>query len=85
MVSTKMINTVVVDVPRIKAHPKYRKRVRLNTRYKAHNLLPDISVGDRVKIEETRPISKDKRWIVREKISTAHSPKSSEPETPLIV
>ena len=77
VVSAKMTKTVVVDVARVKEHPKYRKRIRVNTRYKAHNELEGISVGDRVTIEESRPLSKDKYWVVKEKIERS-SPKNEE-------
>lgn len=66
IVSTKMQKTVVVAVRRVKIHPKYGKRFRIDTRYKAHAESGDWRVGDEVIITETRPISKDKRWIVSE-------------------
>ena len=66
IVSTKMQKTVVVAVRRAKIHPKYGKRFRVDTRYKAHAEGGDWRVGDEVTITETRPISKDKRWIVSE-------------------
>lgn len=68
IVSTKMQKTVVVAVSRVKIHPKYGKRFRVDTKYKAHAESGDWRVGDEVTIAETRPISKDKRWTVLELI-----------------
>ena len=69
VVSTKMAKTVVVDVGRMRVHPKYKKRSLINKKYKAHYEGSDVALGDRVIIEETRPLSKDKRWQVIEVIS----------------
>lgn len=68
VVSTKMQKTVVVRVDRVVLHPKYKKRYKVSKRYKAHNLLEDIKEGDKVLIEETRPLSKEKKWRVIKKI-----------------
>lgn len=62
--SDKMTKTVVVEVERVKVHPKYKKRYRVNKKYKAHDEKDQAHVGDKVIIEETRPLSKDKRWRV---------------------
>ncbi len=62
--STKMEKTVVVTVERLKEHPIYRKKYKVKKNYKAHCELPDIKEGDIVVIEETKPISKDKKWII---------------------
>ena len=67
--SVKMEKTVVVSVERKFIHPLYRKVIRRNKRYKVHNEIKGIKLGDQVKIEETRPISKEKRFIVKEKVS----------------
>lgn len=64
IISNKMQKTVVVQVERIKEHPKYKKRYRVHKKYKAHYDGGDFKVGDKVVIEECRPISKDKRWRV---------------------
>lgn len=64
VVSTKMAKTVVVSVGRIFVHPKYKKRLEVNKRYKAHYEGNELSVGDNVVIEETRPLSKGKRWQI---------------------
>lgn len=68
VVSNKMQKTLVVEVERIKVHPKYKRRYKLHKRYKAHNEKGEYNLGDKVLIEECRPISKDKHWIVIKKI-----------------
>lgn len=65
--STKMMKTVSVRVDRTVIHPKYGKRYAVSTKYLAHNESPDIKAGDKVVIEETRPLSALKRWRVIEK------------------
>lgn len=64
VVSTKMAHTVVVEVTRLKKHPRYHKYVRETKRYKAHVESGAVSEGDKVTIELTRPISRDKHWRV---------------------
>lgn len=64
VVSNKMQNTLVVKVQRTMLHPRYSKVVKLNKKYYAHYDGNDIKVGDEVRIMETRPISKLKRWRV---------------------
>ncbi|OGY90400.1 MAG: 30S ribosomal protein S17 [Candidatus Komeilibacteria bacterium RIFCSPLOWO2_01_FULL_52_15] len=64
VVSTKMQKTVVVRVDRVKVHPKYGKRFTVSKNYKAHDETGMCHEKDRVLIEETRPISRDKRWRV---------------------
>lgn len=68
VVSTKQTKTVVVDVERKFAHPLYKKIIKRNKHYQVHNEDLDLKVGDRVVIEETRPISKMKRFRIKEKI-----------------
>jgi len=68
VVSNKMKKTLVVEVERIKEHLKYKKRFKVHKKYKAHDEKGEYKPGDRVVIEECRPISKDKRWRVIEKI-----------------
>jgi small subunit ribosomal protein S17 len=68
IVSDKMQKTVVVKVERIKEHPKYKKRYKVHKKYKAHIEKGEYKVGDKVIIEECRPISKEKRWRVIKKI-----------------
>ena len=64
ILSNKMQKTVVVEVERIKEHPKYKRRFKIHKKYKAHTEKSDYQIGDRVIIEECRPISKDKKWKV---------------------
>lgn len=67
VVSDKMQKTVVVAVTRSKKHPKYQKYYKITTRFKAHDEKGQYHTGDKVVIQESRPISKDKKWIVLEK------------------
>ncbi len=64
VVSNKMTKTVVVRVDRLKKHPKYQKYFRVSRKFKAHDEKNEYKVGDVVEIQETRPLSKDKRWRV---------------------
>lgn len=70
VVSNKMSKTLVVEVERIKVHPKYHRRYKVHKRYKAHFEEGEYTVGDKVIIEECRPISKEKRWRVISKIKS---------------
>lgn len=62
VVSDKMAKTVVVTVTRLKKHSKYGKYFRITNRFKAHDEKGEYHVGDKVLIQETRPMSKEKRW-----------------------
>lgn len=64
VVSDKMDKTVVVAVSRVVRHPFYRKILRRITKLKAHDEKNECKVGDRVRLIETRPISKNKHWRV---------------------
>ena len=64
VVSDKMDKTVVVLEETMRLHKIYKKRVKTSKRYKAHDENNECGVGDRVRIMETRPLSKDKRWRV---------------------
>lgn len=64
--SDKMDKTVVVAVDRTMRHPLYRKVVRTTKKYMAHDEENKCEVGDIVRIVESRPISKNKRWVVQE-------------------
>lgn len=64
VVSTKMAKTVVVTVERQRTHRLYKKAMRRLTRFKAHDENGVCAEGDLVRIQETRPLSKDKRWRV---------------------
>jgi len=70
VVSDKMDKTVVVAVENRTAHPKYGKIVVRTKRYKAHDEENKCKEGDRVRIQETRPLSRTKRWSVLEILST---------------
>jgi small subunit ribosomal protein S17 len=65
VVSDKMQKTVVVAVDRQVQHAKYKKFVRARKTYKVHDEANQCKVGDRVRIEETRPLSRDKRWRLK--------------------
>lgn len=69
VVSDKMDKTVVVEVERLKLHPKYEKHFRQRRRFKAHDEKNQYRTGDQVVIEEARPFSKEKRWVVISKIN----------------
>jgi small subunit ribosomal protein S17 len=71
VVSDKMEKTVVVVVQDLKAHPLYKKVVRRTARFKAHDADNTCGIGDRVRIMETRALSKDKRWRVVEILEKA--------------
>ncbi len=71
VVSDKADKTIVVNVQRQVVHPKYGKIVRLNKKYKAHDENNDCGIGDTVRIMETRPLSKTKRWRLIEIIAKA--------------
>ena len=62
VVSDKMDKTAVVSVERNTRHPLYGKIIRLSKKYKVHDPENACSIGDKVKIMETRPLSKEKRW-----------------------
>ena len=64
VISNKMQKTVVVLVERIKEHQKYKRRFKVKKKYKAHDEKGEYKIGDRVIIEECRPLSKEKRWRV---------------------
>ena len=68
VVSDKMQKTVVVNVERVKEHPKYKRRFKVHKKYKAHDQNQEYKVGDKVIIEETAPISKDKHFKVISKV-----------------
>jgi small subunit ribosomal protein S17 len=65
VVSDKMDKTVVVEVKRLIAHPLYHKTIRRRAKYKAHDPENTCQVGDKVLIEECRPMSREKRWRVK--------------------
>jgi len=69
VVKDKMAKTVVVEVERVLKHPKYHKYLKTKTTCKAHDEENKAKIGDKVLIMETRPLSKDKRWVVKEIIT----------------
>lgn len=71
VVSNKMDKTVVVAVENLVPHPKYNKTIVQTKRYKAHDEDNSCNMGDRIRIRETRPLSKTKRWVVVETIERA--------------
>ncbi len=68
IVSLKPAKTAVVRISMLKKHPKYKKRYTAEKQYLAHNELEDLAVGSKVEIEESRPLSKLKRWKVVRKL-----------------
>lgn len=64
VVSNKMSKTIVVEVLRLKKHPKYKKYYKVTTKFKVHDEENKFQPGDKVIFKETRPISKDKKWTV---------------------
>ncbi len=65
IVSLKMQKTAVVKVDRLKFHPKYKTRFKVSKKFKAHYEDGQYKVGDKVIIEETRPLSREKRWKIK--------------------
>jgi len=71
VVSDKMDKTAVIAVERLIKHPVYKKYIKRTTKFKAHDQKNECQVGDIVKIMETRPLSKTKRWRVVEILEKA--------------
>ncbi|MBN1793612.1 MAG: 30S ribosomal protein S17 [Candidatus Omnitrophica bacterium] len=71
VVSDKMAKTIVVQVERLTPHPLYRRLVKRRKKVKAHDEQNQAHTGDKVQIEETRPLSKDKRWRLIEILEKA--------------
>jgi len=69
--SDKMEKTITVSVETVKQHPLYKKTIRTNKKYKAHDENNEAKAGDVVKIMETRPLSRDKRWKLTEVVQKA--------------
>lgn len=68
VVSDKMQKTVTVEVERRISHPRYKKTYSIHKKYKAHEEKGECKVGDKVIIEECRPLSREKRWRVIKKL-----------------
>ena len=75
VVSAKMQKTIVVQVERKLRHPKYRRVVRRYSKFKVHDQNGQAKPGDAVKIIETRPLSKEKRWMLVEVINPLTHPR----------
>jgi len=71
VVSDAMQKTRVVRIERVFRHPRYQRVMRISKKLKAHDEANDSHVGDRVLIEETRPLSKEKRWRIRSILTRA--------------
>lgn len=71
VVSDKMDKTIVVAIETLVRHPLYGKSVKRTTKFKAHDEKNECNIGDRVRIMETRPLSKEKRWRLVEIIERA--------------
>ncbi|MCK5466323.1 30S ribosomal protein S17 [Candidatus Parcubacteria bacterium] len=65
VVSDKMDKTVVVKIDRLKMHSKYKKKYKVSKKYKAHDEGNEFKIGDKVMIMESKPISKDKKWVAK--------------------
>lgn len=68
VISDKMDKTVVVEIERRTSHPVFKRVITLHKKFKAHDKNNECKIGDKVKIIETRPFSKEKRWRVIEKL-----------------
>ncbi len=73
VVSNKMQKTIVVQVERRVQHAEYTRTIKRTSRFHAHDEKNEAKIGDRVRIEETRPLSKLKRWRLREILSRAEA------------
>ena len=71
VISDKMDKTVVVSIDRMVQDPRYKKFLKRTSKFKAHDEKNEAHVGDRVKLIETRPLSREKRWIVLEVLERA--------------
>ena len=67
IVSDKMMKPRVVEITRLKQHPKYKKYYKVTKKYKAHDENNEYKTGDKVIMQEIRPMSKDKRWKIIKK------------------
>ncbi len=71
VVSDKMDKTIVVAVQTVTKHPVYKKQIKSTNKFKAHDENNECGIGDTVKIMETRPLSKEKRWRLIEIVEKA--------------
>jgi small subunit ribosomal protein S17 len=84
VVSTKMQKTIVVQVEMRKTHPKYKRVIKLNKKFYAHDEQNTARVGDVVRIKESRPLSKLKRWTLEEVIRRSSLPQAEEIPHPAV-
>jgi len=79
--SAKMEKTIVVEVQRLMQHPKYRRVIRISKKFYAHDEKNEAHIGDVVRLEETRPLSKLKRWRLKQIVrKTALAPEITSTE-----
>lgn len=71
VISDKMDKTVVVEISTLKQHPLYKKTIKRRVKFKAHDEGNECKIGDLVRVAETRPLSKEKRWRVVEVVKKA--------------
>src|SRR5437660_11270955 len=83
VIADKMDKTVIVQVGSSKAHRLYRKTIQQRSKFKVHDEKNECGVGDLVRITETRPISKEKRWRVLEIVAKAKYRQKAQQETRL--
>lgn len=81
VISIEMAKTIVVETERKFRHPFYGKVITRHKKLKAHNENIELGVGDMVQIQETRPLSKDKHFLVVKRVSKAKSTLVSSPDT----
>ena len=84
VVSTKMQKTIVVQVEMRKTHPKYKRVIKINKKFYAHDEQNTARVGDVVRIKESRPLSKLKRWTLEEVIRRSSLPQAEEIPQPVV-
>lgn len=85
VLSNKMQKTVTVRIDRLKKHPRYLKQYLVSKKYKAHDETGEYKIGDVVVIEETRPMSKGKRWKVAGLVKRASTAQEKESDAVLSV
>ncbi len=85
VVSTKMQKTIVVEVEMRKAHPKYKRVMKSNKKFYAHDEQNSARVGDVVRIKESRPLSKLKRWTLEEIVRRSSLSQLSDEKKPAVV
>jgi len=81
VISDKMDKTIVVKVSRLRVHPKYKKRYKITKHFKVHDEKNQYHIGDKVIMEETRPISKEKRWKVKHREQITNNKKEDDSTT----